>query len=93
MTSTILAPAAVLVLWSLIMLIWVAATRLPAMAKLGMDVKTAQPGGRGVDLDPVLPPEVAWKSHNYTHFMRSSPCWRLPERAMGRTRSSPGPMC
>ncbi len=69
MNSPILAPAAVLVLWSLIMLIWMAATRLPAMSKVGIDLKTAPPGGRGVDLEPALPPKINWISHNYTHLM------------------------
>ena len=69
MNSPILAPAAVLVLWSLIMLFWMAGTRLPAMSKVGMDLSKAAPGGRGQDIDPVVPPSVAWKSHNYTHLM------------------------
>ena len=69
MQAQMLAPAAVLVLWSLIMLLWTAATRFPAMAKMGMDIKTAAPGGRGQDLEGVLPDSVQWKSHNYTHLM------------------------
>lgn len=69
MENTILAPAAVLVLWSLVMLFWMAATRFPAIAKSGMDIKSVPPGGRGQDLDAVLPPSVNWKSHNYTHLM------------------------
>jgi len=69
MPGNLLAAGAVLVLWTLIMLVWVAATRFPAMAKAGIDVKTAQPGGRGADLEPVLPPGVNWKSHNYTHLL------------------------
>ena len=69
MPGNLLAAGAVLVLWTLIMLVWVAATRFPAMAKAGIDVKTAQPGGRGADLEPVLPPSVNWKSHNYTNLM------------------------
>ena len=69
MQAQMLAPAAVLVLWSLVMLLWVAATRFPAMAKTGMDVKTVPPGGRGQDLEGVLPASVSWKSHNYAHLM------------------------
>lgn len=69
MNSPILAPAAVLVLWSLIMLFWLAATRLPGMAKVGINLKTAPPGGRGIDLEPALPAKVNWISHNYTHLM------------------------
>ena len=69
MQAQMLAPAAVLVVWSLIMLMWTAGTRFPAMAKLGMDVKTAPPGGRGQNLEGVLPDSVNWKSHNYAHLM------------------------
>ena len=69
MTAKMLAPAAVLVLWSLIMLLWTAATRFPALSKLGVNIKTVPPGGRGQNLDGVLPDQVQWKSHNYTHLM------------------------
>ncbi len=65
---SLLAPGAVLALWTTIMLGWLAATRLPAMKTVGMDLSTAAPGGRGQDIDPVVPPQVAWKSHNYTHL-------------------------
>lgn len=68
MSANILTPAAVLVIWSLIMLGWLAATRLPAAKNIGIDVSKAV-GGRGSDLDPALPPQVAWKSHNYAHLM------------------------
>lgn len=69
MQSQILAPGAVLVLWSLLVLVWMAATRFPAMAKLGSNLKTAPPGGRGQNLEGVLPDSVNWKSHNYAHLM------------------------
>ncbi len=69
MENTILAPAAVLVLWSLIMLFWVGLTRFPALAKSGRDLKNVRPGGRGQNLDGVLPDSVQWKSHNFTHLM------------------------
>lgn len=69
MQTQMLAPAAVLVLWSIVMLLWTAGTRFPAMAKLGASLKTAAPGGRGQDLQGVIPDKVNWKSHNYTHLM------------------------
>jgi len=69
MNTPILAPAAALVIWTLVMLIWMAATRLPAMSKIGLDLSKAAPGGRGQDIDPNVPPSVAWKSHNYAHLM------------------------
>jgi hypothetical protein len=67
--TDILAPAAVLVLWSLIMLLWMVVTRLPALGRSGIDLKTVKPGGRGQNLDGVLPDKVQWKSHNYAHLM------------------------
>ena len=69
MQAQMLAPAAVLVLWTLIMLVWVALTRFSGMAKAGVDIRTTPPGGRGVNLDGVLPDSVQWKSHNYTHLV------------------------
>jgi uncharacterized MAPEG superfamily protein len=69
MENPILAPAAVLVLWSLVMLFWMAGTRFPAIFKSGMDLKASPPGGRGQDLEGILPANVTWKSHNYTHLM------------------------
>ncbi len=68
MELSILAPAAALVVWSLIMLFWMAGTRLPALSKIGIDLSKAV-GGRGADIDPNVPPSVAWKSHNYAHLM------------------------
>lgn len=69
MNTSILAPAAVLVAWSLIMLLWLAGTRFPAIFKSGIDLKAAPRGGRGADLEAILPANVNWKSHNYTHLM------------------------
>ena len=69
MPESLLAPGAVLALWTLIMLIWVAATRFKALGKAGIDLKAAPPGGRGADLEGILPPLTNWKSHNYTHLL------------------------
>lgn len=68
MPANILTPAAVLVLWSLVMLFWLAGSRLPQAKKMGVDISKAV-GGRGSDLDAAMPPQVAWKSHNYAHLM------------------------
>ncbi len=66
--SPIFAPAIVLVLWSLVMLAWLAITRLPAMNKAGIDLTTIV-GSRGVNLEGVVPDRVNWKAHNYAHLM------------------------
>ena len=65
--SPLLAPVVVLIAWSLIVMLWMAATRLPAMkkARLGLNRR----GGRGANLEGVLPDEVNWKAHNYQHLM------------------------
>ena len=68
MNSPILAPAAMLVLWSLVVLAWMAITRLPAMSKAGIDLRTLV-GGRGPDLQGVIPDQVNWVAHNYNHLM------------------------
>jgi hypothetical protein len=66
--SPIFAPAIVLVLWSLVMLGWLAITRLPAMAKAGIQLTTVV-GARGANLEGVLPDRINWKAHNYAHLM------------------------
>lgn len=68
MQAQILTPAAVLVVWSIVMLFWMAFTRLPALGKMG-GLGKAKPGGRGQDLEGVLPDAINWKAHNYSHLM------------------------
>ncbi|MDG6078529.1 MAPEG family protein [Erythrobacter litoralis] len=69
MMAQMLAPAAVLIAWSLVMLVWMAATRLPAMKRAGGGLGKAKPGGRGQDLEGVLDDRINWKAHNYAHLM------------------------
>lgn len=68
MQAQVLAPAAVLVVWTLIMLVWAAGTRLPALSKMG-GLANAKPGGRGQDLEGVIDDRINWKSHNYSHLV------------------------
>jgi hypothetical protein len=68
--NAILAPAAVLVLWTCIMVGWLAYARLNAVKSAGVDLSSAPSvGGRGQDIDPLLPPRAQWPSHNYTHLL------------------------
>ena len=64
----LLAPAAVLVLWTLVMFGWMVATRFPALSKAGIDLTKSAPGGRGQDLNRVLPPQTNWVAHNVVHL-------------------------
>ena len=66
MAGNILTPAAVLVLWTVAMLVWLALTRGPALRKLGFD--KLKHGARGQDLEGLIPDEVNWKAHNYSHL-------------------------
>ena len=67
-TNAILGPVATLALWSMVMWVWMYATRIPAMNRAKIDAKNLV-GTTGRGLDEVLPPEVQWKAHNYNHLM------------------------
>jgi hypothetical protein len=71
MSKALLAPAAVLVLWSLIVLLWMAATRFGGVRTAPKEKLRELPrvGGRGSDIEKALPAKSAWPSHNYTHLM------------------------
>lgn len=63
----ILKPVVALAAWTMVMWLWMYATRIPAMsaAKVDPDSLTRDPEAR---LDNLLPPEVQWKAHNYNHL-------------------------
>jgi hypothetical protein len=68
MHSEILQPVIVLAAWTMIIWLWMYATRLPAMSKVdGLDVSN-RVGGVGGDLDKVLPAKTQWVAHNYNHL-------------------------
>lgn len=69
MQAQMLAPAAVLVAWTLVMLVWTAAVRFPAMKRAGIDLAKGKPGGRGQNLEGVIDDRANWKSHNYSHLV------------------------
>lgn len=66
--AEILKPVVVLIGWSLVMLLWTVATRLPAMSRAGIRLGSLV-GGRGANADGVLPDKAQWKAHNYNHLM------------------------
>lgn len=68
MHSPIIAPVVALVAWTLVMLVWLMATRMPALKKAGVDMSRAR-GGRPHGLDGVLPDQVQWPAHNYMHLL------------------------
>lgn len=66
--SEILRPMVVLVTWTLVMLVWTIATRLPAMNAAGVDMAKLV-GTKASDADRALPAQVQWKAHNLNHLM------------------------
>jgi len=68
MHSEILKPVVVLIAWTLVMLVWLIVTRLPAMKASGVDLGKLV-GSKGTDADGVLPPQIQWKAHNHNHLM------------------------
>ncbi len=69
MQAQMLAPAAVLVLWTLVVLLWIIPARFGAVAKLDKSALPTKPGVRGADLEGVLPDKANWPAHNYAHLV------------------------
>ncbi|MBB4613671.1 MAPEG family protein [Novosphingobium taihuense] len=65
--AEILQPAVALMAWTMVMWLWMYATRIPAMnaAKLDPDSLARDPSKT---LDDILPASVQWKAHNYNHL-------------------------
>lgn len=64
MTATILTPVLILVSWTLVMWLWMYATRIPAMRKVGIDAGKLKEKS---ELD-VLPKSVRQVADNYNHL-------------------------
>lgn len=68
MKSEILQPIVALAAWTMLMWLWMYATRIPAMNKVeGLDASKLV-GTTGKGLDDVLPGKVQWIAHNYNHL-------------------------
>ena len=64
----LLGPVVALVAWSIVMLLWMVFSRLPAMKKAGIDLST-RVGSKPGALDGVVDDKAQWKAHNYIHLM------------------------
>lgn len=63
----ILQPVVALLAWTMVMWVWMYATRIPAMNAAGIDAKNLV-GGEGSSLRAKLPDRVSWKADNYNHL-------------------------
>ena len=69
MGMDILAPAVALMVWTMIMWVWMYATRIPAMSKAPEIADPAKlVGTTGPELRDKLPDPVNWKADNYNHL-------------------------
>ena len=66
MDAEILKPAVALVVWSLVMWVWLYATRIPAMRKARIRLDPTLPRDQ---ITGRLPAPVRWKADNYNHLM------------------------
>ena len=66
MSNPILQPVVALVLWTLVMWVWLYATRIPAMQKAKVPL---DPNMTSADLAAAIPANVRWKADNYNHLM------------------------
>jgi hypothetical protein len=66
MHSPMLAPVVALVAWSMVMWLWMYATRLPAIRAMRMKLDPQAPRGEQM---ASLPARVRWKADNYNHLM------------------------
>ncbi len=64
--NPMLAPVVALVAWTLVMWLWMYATRIPAIVKARMRLDPNAPRGEQM---AQLPPQVRWKADNYNHLM------------------------
>ena len=70
----ILGPAAVLVLWSLVVLLWMTSTRFPAFAKAGINLANTARGARYADVEKNMPEKLMLRRW-----------WLLPMKSVGGT--------
>ena len=68
MHAEILKPVAVLVVWTLIVLVLLIARRMPAMKAVGIDINRVR-GSKPGALDGVVPDSAQWPAHNYMHLV------------------------
>ncbi len=64
--SPILGPVVVLAAWTMVMWVWLYATRLPAIRRAALRLELTAPRGEQM---ASLPARVRWKADNYNHLM------------------------
>jgi hypothetical protein len=63
----ILQPVVALAAWTMVMWLWMYATRIPAMRAMKVEPDSLARDPE-VTLDRILPASIQWKAHNYNHL-------------------------
>lgn len=66
-SKAMLGPVVALVTWTLVVMMWLYAARIPALKRAGISLDGligSRPGG----LDGVVEDKAQWKAHNYNHL-------------------------
>lgn len=64
-----LVPAAVLIVWTMIMAIWMNVDRVRSLGRANIKPELIKAGARGNDLAAIAPDVRDWPAHNYNHLM------------------------
>ncbi|WP_295531648.1 MAPEG family protein [Novosphingobium sp. Chol11] len=65
----ILQPVVALAIWTMVMWVWMYATRIPAINALPKSRDpNADVGWTGAKLESLIAPRIQWKAHNYNHL-------------------------
>lgn len=64
--ALLIQPVIALIIWSLVMWVWLYATRIPAIVSMKIKVDPMLPSGEQLSQ---LPAKVRWKADNYNHLM------------------------
>lgn len=86
----ILQPVVALLAWTMIMWVWMYATRLPAMTRAGIDAK-GMVGSTGASLREKLPDRVSWKADNYNHLHEAPTLFYAVALVLAVTGAGDGP--
>jgi hypothetical protein len=69
MGNSLLLPAAVLVLWTMIVMLWMVSRRGPALKDAMAKARPKTDSRQYRDIEEHMPDKANWASHNYTHLM------------------------
>lgn len=67
--SAMLAPAAVLIAWTMVMAVWLNVDRMRGLSRANIKPEDFKTGARGSDLAEIAPQMRDWPAHNYNHLL------------------------